>query len=263
MNQVLQRLSNFRISNQAVRLFVFGIAAFVLVTSGLFVSAAPGQDTEEARTVWDGVFTDEQATRGGERFLASCARCHGSELEGGANRASPLVGETFQEGFRERTVDELFDYIRTNMPNGDAGTLSIDTYVDVTAFILSRNGYPAGDAELTAESTVDVQIIAEDGPGELPNSSLARVVGCLAPGEGFGNWTLNNSTAPERIDAAGLGENDATVALGERSFDLKFVLVAVDAFVGQRMSVSGLLMGEGGVDGINVTLIESVAEACE
>jgi hypothetical protein len=32
--------------------------------------------------------------------------------------------------------------------------------------------------------------------------------------------------------------------------------------VGHRLSVTGLLLGEGGVDGINVSTITSVAEAC-
>jgi hypothetical protein len=43
---------------------------------------------------------------------------------------------------------------------------------------------------------------------------------------------------------------------------LKFVLTRLDGFVGQRLSVSGILLGAGGADGINVTTVNRVAESC-
>jgi hypothetical protein len=43
---------------------------------------------------------------------------------------------------------------------------------------------------------------------------------------------------------------------------LKFVLSRLDGFVGQKMSVTGILMGAGGVNGINVATVNRVAEAC-
>jgi hypothetical protein len=43
---------------------------------------------------------------------------------------------------------------------------------------------------------------------------------------------------------------------------LKFVLTRLDSFVGQRMSVSGILIGVGGADGVNVTTVSRVAETC-
>jgi hypothetical protein len=43
---------------------------------------------------------------------------------------------------------------------------------------------------------------------------------------------------------------------------LKFVLTRLDSFVGQRMSASGLLIGAGGADGINVTTVSRVADTC-
>ena len=56
--------------------------------------------------------------------------------------------------------------------------------------------------------------------------------------------------------------SDATVALGTRTMPLKFVLTKLDSFVGQRMSVSGMLIGTGGVDGINVAVVNRVAGTC-
>ena len=43
---------------------------------------------------------------------------------------------------------------------------------------------------------------------------------------------------------------------------LKFVLTRLDSFVGQRMSVSGILIGAGGADGLNVTTVNRVAPTC-
>jgi hypothetical protein len=43
---------------------------------------------------------------------------------------------------------------------------------------------------------------------------------------------------------------------------LKFVLTKLDSLVGSRVVVNGLLIGAGGVDGINVTTVKRVAEKC-
>ena len=43
---------------------------------------------------------------------------------------------------------------------------------------------------------------------------------------------------------------------------LKFVLTRLDPMVGQRLSVSGMLIGTGGADGLNVTTVNRVAEIC-
>src|SRR5262249_53518039 len=105
-----------------------------------------------------------------------------------------------------------------------------------------------------------VRILPKTGPGELPANTLVRVVGCLAR---YGNdWVLTNATAPERVERTGEGPEDASRPLGTRRATLKFVLTRLDPFVGQRMSVSGILIGAGGVDGINVTTVNRVAETC-
>jgi hypothetical protein len=43
---------------------------------------------------------------------------------------------------------------------------------------------------------------------------------------------------------------------------LKFVVTKLDALAGSRVAVSGLLMGDDGVDGINVTAVNRVAPKC-
>jgi hypothetical protein len=43
---------------------------------------------------------------------------------------------------------------------------------------------------------------------------------------------------------------------------LKFVVTRLDPLAGSRVAVSGLLIGTGGADGINVTTVIRVAPKC-
>ena len=211
-----------------------------------------------AKTVWDGAYTDAQAERAQGTFSANCARCHTLTTEG----ARPLVGPQFWQANTQKTVGDLLKFVSTNMPNGvTAGSLSASAYNDLVALILKSNGFPPGTFEVAPDTVAGIQIIPKDGPGELPANTLARVVGCLGPKAGA-DWTLTNATAPQRIEKPGAGADDATAALGERSMALKFVLSRLDANVGKRVSVSGILIGAGGADGINVSMVSKVAESC-
>lgn len=236
--------------------------SFVLAAAALTVAVtmAIGEPNAaaQAKTVWDGVYTQQQATRGASSFTAYCARCHSADTTSEERR--PLAGKAFWQSHRESTVDRLLEYVSKNMPNGAGGSLEANIYVDLVAFILSRNDLPAGAAELTSDSARGIQIITKDGPGELPNGTLVSVVGCLAPKEG-GVWMLNTATAAARPPAEP-NPDDATRPLGTRSFKLMYVLTPIDAFVGQRLRVRGLLMGDGGKDGINVSTTQSVNKTC-
>ena len=175
-------------------------------------------------------------------------------------RQQPAGGDKFWEGFTQKTVGDLLTYVRTNMPNGNGGSLPASTYNDLVALILKSNGFPTGTVELAPETVAGVQIIPKDGPGELPANTLVRVIGCLA--RNGNDWVLTSATAPERIERIGVGAEDASRPLGDRTTTLKFVLTRLDSFVGQRMSVSGMLIGAGGADGINVTTVNRVADTC-
>jgi len=210
----------------------------------------------DVRTVWDGVYTDAQAARGTMAFGQSCSNCHTLAPQG----KGPLTGDKFWEGFAQRTVGDLLTFVRTNMPNGNGGSLPASTYNDLVAIILKSNGFPGGMVELAPETIARVQIIPKDGPGELPANSLVRVVGCLA--RNGNDWVLTSATAPQRADRIGVGPEDGSRPLGDRTTPLKFVLTRLDSFVGQRMSVTGMLIGAGGANGINVTTVNRVGETC-
>jgi len=230
----------------------------VLFLGWLATTLVTAQDAKPTGpTVWDGVFTDAQADRATGIFSQSCERCHTLTSEG----TRPLSGDKFWEGYTQKTVGDLLNFVKTNMPNGQGGSLPAPTYNDLVALILKSNGFPAGKTEVTPETVANVQIIPKDGPGELPNNTLVRVVGCLAAKSGS-DWTLTSATTPQRIDKTGPVPEDATRPLGDRMVTLKFVLNRLDTFVGQRMAVTGILIGAGGVNGINVATVNRVAEAC-
>ena len=235
-----------------VRLMISAAVACAAMTVTAVVNA-------QGRTVWNGVYTDAQAERARATFDSICTRCHTLE-PGGSTRGGAVSGDKFWTAFTQKNVGDLLDYVSKNMPNGNGGSLPPSTYNDLVALILKANGFPAGTAEVTPESVAGVQIIPKDGPGELPANVLARVVGCLK--KDGSDWVLVNATAPERIDKVGMGTGDATRPLGTKSITLKFVLTRLDPYVGQRMSVSGMLIGAGGADGINVTTVNRVAESC-
>jgi len=234
----------------------------ILLTSALFIAAlgnviVSAQAKPAGRTVWDGVYTDAQAERATATFSSTCSRCHTLTADG--NR--PLSGEKFWQGFTQKSVTDLLTFVSKNMPNGQGGTLPAPVYNDLVALILKSNGFPAGTTELAPETVPGVQIIPKDGPGELPANTLVRVVGCLAPKSGS-DWTLTNVTDPERIEKTVVGAEDATRPLGTRTTALKFVLSRLDTHVGKRMSVTGLLLGKGGVDGLNVSTVNRVGDTC-
>jgi len=236
--------------------------ALFLPTVALVGAQAPAGAAKG--TVWDGVFSKEQATRGRSAFAEHCASCHGGDLQGGEGKR--LVGDQFWTDWRETTVDYLLTRVSTGMPLSDdgraAGTLSASTYEDLVAYILERNDFPAGTRKLTLATSAGVQIIRRDGPGQLPATTLARVVGCLAPRGPNREWSLITATEPVRVTEAGT-KADTGLPLGSRQYALKFVLKSLDRFVGHRMVVTGLLLGDGGVDGLNVSTIDSVSETCQ
>ena len=233
---------------------ILGAAAVFLV---VLAHAALTAQTP-AKTVWDGAYTDAQAERAQGTFSANCARCHTLTTEG----ARPLVGPQFWQANTQKTVGELLKFVSTNMPNGvTAGSLSPSAYNDLVALILKSNGFPAGTFEVAPDAVANIQIIPKDGPGELPANTLVRVVGCLAPKAGA-DWTITNATLPKRVEKTGAAPDDATAALGDRTMTLKFVLSRLDANVGKRVSVSGILIGAGGTDGINVSSVSKVADTC-
>ncbi len=112
---------------------------------------------ETSRSVWDGVYTAEQARRGSDGYTSECSGCHGTDLTGG-DSAPPLMGGEFTSNWNGLTVGDLFERIRTSMPANNPGKLSRDKNADILAFLLSVNQFPAGKAELERQTETLKQI---------------------------------------------------------------------------------------------------------
>src|SRR5580765_8081469 len=118
------------------------IALLLATMSGVFPHALRGQTHA---TVLSGVYTAAQAARGETAFGSNCAKCHeGADVDG-----PPLNGDPFIDRWREDSLDALFDFMKTQMPRDDPGKLAAGAYVDILAYLLSRNRFPAGGQELT------------------------------------------------------------------------------------------------------------------
>jgi mono/diheme cytochrome c family protein len=241
--------------------------AAVSIASTLVVAIAGGAlllaQNAPKKSLWDGVYTAEQASRGGVTYSANCVQCHGPDLMGDA-RYKALVGDTFWSYFQGRNVDFMLDFVSKNMPNNAPGSLDTDKYQDLVAFILSKNEVPAGMAPLTMAAISGVALAPKGGPiqADLPDKTAARVVGCLAKG-GASGWVVNKASSPARADDKDAIASEKTRALGDRSIPLLFVLTPLDKMVGHRVWARGVLAGAGGANGLNVTEVGDLGDSCE
>ena len=105
----------------------------------------------QTRSVWDGVYTDAQAERGRASYQQSCAACHREDLRGDSTAPS-LVGESFTFLWGDMEVGELLARMQKVMPPERPGSLPAQTYADIIAFVLKKNEFPTGGAELSADS---------------------------------------------------------------------------------------------------------------
>ncbi|NQV69031.1 MAG: cytochrome c [Pseudohongiella sp.] len=102
-------------------------------------------------SIWDGVFTEAQATRGETAYSANCASCHSTDLRGNSNTPS-LLGMSFMFIWENQSLAELYTKMRNEMPSDNPGSLSTQTYEDLLAFLLRSNQFPAGEQALKADT---------------------------------------------------------------------------------------------------------------
>jgi mono/diheme cytochrome c family protein len=118
-------------------------AALCAAVLGLSLTAA----AQGGRNATSGVYSKVQADRGAALFADSCARCHGSSMEG-LDVAPPLTGPRFLGNYLNQPAAALAGRIRSSMPLDMPGSLGLQASADLAAAILAANGYPAGDMEL-------------------------------------------------------------------------------------------------------------------
>ena len=132
--------------------------AFGGVTAAAAGAALEGlADAGPAASIWDGVFTEEQARRGRGVYSGACGLCHGRRLNGAPDdpdmrSTPPLARARFLREWAGRSLATLFEYTRLTMPEDNPTSMTDAEYVDVIAYMLSVSRIPAGDDELSTDS---------------------------------------------------------------------------------------------------------------
>src|SRR3984893_16518471 len=106
-----------------------------------------------------GGYTSAQASRGATVYTQYCTQCHGANLQGESGPA--LSGQVLRAAYGGGTAAQLYDFISRQMPQNNPASLSQAQYLDVTSYVLSRNGFPSGNTPLTTASLSQVRMSAQ------------------------------------------------------------------------------------------------------
>jgi mono/diheme cytochrome c family protein len=135
---------------RAVTIAILAFASAVCLGLRGSPQAAPALSPEQ-RSIWDGVYSEQQARRGESLYARECSLCHGAKLKGN-DSTPPLSGSDFAADWDGRTVGDLFKKIRLTMPQGEPDRLNPQQDADILAYILSFNKFPTGKVDLPAET---------------------------------------------------------------------------------------------------------------
>jgi cytochrome c5 len=216
--------------------------------------------------VREAVYTDAQAERGKKVYEANCVTCHLPDLDGSANpdagaRGAPLVGSRFVQDFGESRVSALFNKMKRDMPSGRPGALTDQEYLDATAFVLQRNKFPGGAAELTEETAGEFWIPGAGGAEGLQNYTFVATVGCLHQ-DPTRSWLLVNAQELKKTEVSA-----APVAIPDGRGEFTFRLLDAisynpDPHNGHTMRVTGYLVRLGAEIRVNVQSLDMVGPSC-
>jgi mono/diheme cytochrome c family protein len=127
---------------------LFGIIIVGTAVCGVGAVVARGQSTATA-TTWSGVYTEAQAKQGETVYMTHCVDCHGEDFAG-REQAPALAGLGFMDKWNRTPLRKLFEIVE-QMPPDEPKVLPPQQYADVLAYLLSANGFPAGQTRLTAD----------------------------------------------------------------------------------------------------------------
>jgi alcohol dehydrogenase (cytochrome c) len=141
----------------------------LLVIALIAASPAGGQAKSS------GGYTEAQASRGGTVYTQYCVQCHGANLQG--ESGPPLTGQVLRAAYGGGTAAQLYDFISRQMPQNAPGSLKQWQYLDVTAYVLSRNGIPPGNSPMAVESLGQISLSAlrvAGTPGGANTNEIVR-----------------------------------------------------------------------------------------
>ena len=240
-----------------------------MLTIALVLALSLQANDVKTRTVWDGIYTADQAARGQDTFDANCRGCHNREADLAGGEAHALKGEFFFDRWREDTLQSLFNKMKGYMPPAKP-RLADDEYADIISFLLRENGFPGGTQELKVNQLASTRIEGKDGPQALPNLALVKVIGCLTPATNNA-WNLTSGTAPVRTrtpdeSTAEEVKESESAALGSQTFQLRaldgLANFDADAHKGKKVQAKGVLYTTQTPNRLSVISVEVVGTTC-
>ena len=129
-----------------------------LLAFGAVAVAISAQSAAPARSVWDAIYSQDQAKRGQAKYAQACSACHQADLSGN-DQAPSLAGGEFLDRWNDQSVGDLADRIRLTMPQDDIGSLNVQMSTDITAYLLQANNFPAGQEELKADRSAMKSVV--------------------------------------------------------------------------------------------------------
>ncbi|HPI47096.1 MAG TPA: PQQ-binding-like beta-propeller repeat protein [Hyphomonadaceae bacterium] len=99
-------------------------------------------------------YSAAQAATGKTIYERQCVACHGEGLDDG--EFGPMLrGDEFLLRWAGKSVEDLFHYVQDTMPTAQPGSLSEEEYLNVIAYLLSKNTIPAGTpVSIAAQKTM-------------------------------------------------------------------------------------------------------------
>jgi len=126
-----------------------------------------------------GGYTSTQASRGATVYTQYCTECHGANLQGESGPA--LSGQVLRAAYGGGTAAQLYDFISRQMPQNNPASLSQQQYLDVTAYVLSRNGFPSGNTPLSIGSLSQLRMSAQGKSATATGANTDEIVRAAPP----------------------------------------------------------------------------------
>lgn len=142
---------------------------FALTMVAMPVARGGAQDSAAAapaeRPLTSGVYSAKQVERGEGVYRTSCQSCHAK---------TEYTGDKFKVAWVSKTAFDIFNQIRSEMPEDNPGSLERQEYVDVIAYIFSLNAYPAGADDLPADDDGLKKIRIDNPPASTASRAMPR-----------------------------------------------------------------------------------------
>lgn len=137
-----------------LRRLTISFVSCAFVSAGLEAQDAQVAPKAPPVSTLAGVYSEVQAARGEIVYKATCLECHVPE---------DYTDEAFKSKFVGGTVFDMWDLIRSSMPQNNPGSLSNTEYTDVVAYLFKLNGLPAREADMpsAADSLKTIKVEAK------------------------------------------------------------------------------------------------------